>query len=280
MLFLSLQFAGYFSTGLMAGVIAGMFGVGGGILIVPALLFLFHVDGINPVISMQLAVGTSLATIIFTNAFATWGHYQHNSVHWRMVWRYTPGVLLGAGLGVQLAAHVMDGKTLRMLFGLFEIAVGWYMVRGGRPPVKDSVRPPASSGFFASFAPTTHTFLAIIIGTLSTLFGIGGGTMLVPALTIMAGLPIRQAIGSASAMGGILAVVGTTGLVHAGWGCNALPVNTLGFVVPQAALGIVLGTSLSTSLGVKLAHSMDPHFLKRGFGFLLLLVGMKLLLMS
>ena len=268
---LTLQFAGYVLTGLLAGVIAGLFGVGGGILIVPALLFLFHLDGINPVISMQLAVSTSLATIIFTNISTTWNHHRHKSVHWLLVRQYLLGILLGAWLGSQVAAH-MNGAHLRILFGMFEIAVGWYMIRDPSLSPKDQRSPTPMPN-----TPNRNALLAIVIGALSTLFGIGGGTMLVPALTLVSGLSIRQAIGSSSAIGAVLATVGTTGLIQAGWGIDSLPIHTLGFVVPLAALGIITGTLITTPIGVKLAHIIEPHLLKKSFGVLLLFVGIKLI---
>lgn len=273
----SLQTVGYLATGLTAGIIAGMFGIGGGILIVPALLFLFYLDGINPVIAMQLAVSTSLATIIFTNLSATWSHHQRHSVHWPLVRQYMPGVFLGAWLGAQIAAH-LQGELLRSLFGLFEIAVGLLMILGASPTDEESSAITASAGEGAiAGTPTLHGFLAIAIGLLSTLFGIGGGTMLVPAITLIAKLPIRHAIGSASAIGAFLAAMGTTGLIHAGWENSALPDNTVGFVVPLAAISIVAGTLTTTPIGVKLAHTIAPRLLKKGFGCLLLLVGVKLL---
>lgn len=261
----SLQFIGYVSTGLVAGTVAGLFGVGGGIVIVPALLFLFHMDGINPVISMQLAVGTSLSTIIFTNLSATWSHQRRGAVHWSMVRRYTPGVLLGAWLGAQLAGMV-DGNILRMLFGLFEISIGLRMMWTG-----PNMPNPTSE------QPTANPLIAIGIGTLSTLFGVGGGTMLVPALTLLSGLTIYQAIGTASGIGAMLAMAGTTGMIRAGWANNALPPDTLGFVVPLAALGVVIGTLTTVPIGVMLAHSMESRLLKKAFGVLLLLVGIKFL---
>ncbi|MEO5339213.1 MAG: sulfite exporter TauE/SafE family protein [Magnetococcus sp. MYC-9] len=275
MTLLSLQFAGFLTTGLVAGVIAGLFGVGGGIVIVPALLFLFHLDGINPVISMQLAVGTSLATIIFTNLSATWSHHRRASVHWPTVHHYTPGVLLGAWLGAQLAA-ILEADTLRILFGLFELAIGLHLMRTPRqapsPPTGQPGTPPLT--LWQTFRTAA---VALLIGTLSTLFGIGGGTMLVPAFTLLSGLTIHQAIGTSSAIGAILALTGTTGMIQSGWDNTALPPDTLGFVVPMAALGVIIGTLTTTPIGVKLAHNTAPHLLRKGFGGLLLLVGIKLL---
>ncbi|MBF0098715.1 MAG: sulfite exporter TauE/SafE family protein [Magnetococcales bacterium] len=273
MTLLTLQFAGYLSTGLLAGVLAGLFGVGGGIIIVPALLYLFHLDGINPVISMQLAAGTSLATIIFTSLSATWNHHQRHSVHWLMVRRYSPGMVIGVWLGAQLAA-ILESDDLAILFALFEIAVGLRMII----PTANHATPAAERANdpkVERLLPVSAT--ATLIGTLSTLFGIGGGTMLVPALTLLSGLTIHQAIGTSSAIGAVLSLVGTTGMIQSGWENSALPPDTLGFVVPVAALGVILGTLITTPLGVKLAHVTEPQHLRKGFGILLLLVGIRLL---
>ncbi|WP_130472012.1 sulfite exporter TauE/SafE family protein [Candidatus Magnetaquicoccus inordinatus] len=271
----TLQFFGYLASGLLAGLLAGLFGVGGGIIIVPALLYLFHMDGINPVISMQLAAGTSLATIIFTSLSATWNHHRRHSVHWPMVHRYSPGMIIGVWLGAQLAA-LLESDDLVILFAFFEIAVGLRML-------SHSPKETTAAAEDASAQPTTLqgfvqvSGIATIIGILSTLFGIGGGTMLVPALTLLSGLTIHQAIGTSSAIGAILSLVGTTGMIQSGWENSALPPDTLGFVVPLAALGVILGTLITTPLGVKLAHLTEPQQLKKGFGILLLLVGIRLL---
>ncbi|MBF0270887.1 MAG: sulfite exporter TauE/SafE family protein [Magnetococcales bacterium] len=263
---MSFLFLGSVVCGLASGVIAGMFGVGGGILIVPVLLFLFYLDGINPVISMQLAVGTSLATIVITNVSSTWGHHRRGAVHWRLVRQYTPGCLLGAWLGSQLAA-AMSGKILIMLFGLFEIFVGLKMLRsrnGGeveRVALSESVAP----------------WIGVGIGGLSSLFGIGGGTLSVPALTLLSGISMQEAVGTSSAIGVPLALAGSLGFIQAGWHDPSLPEGSLGFLVPVAFLGIVAGTLVTTPVGVHLAHALDPARLKKGFGFFLLIVGVKLL---
>ncbi|MBF0191264.1 MAG: sulfite exporter TauE/SafE family protein [Magnetococcales bacterium] len=263
---MSFLFLGSLLCGLVAGVIAGLFGVGGGILIVPVLLFLFYLDGINPVISMQLAVGTSLATIVVTNLSSTWGHHRRGAVEWRLVRQYTPGCLLGAWLGSQLAA-AMSGKTLIVLFGLFEILVGLKMIRsrsGGEAGVV--VVPEWAS-----------PWIGVGIGGLSSLFGIGGGTLSVPALTLLSGLTMQRAVGSSSAIGVPLALAGSVGFIQAGWYDQTLPEGSMGFVVPVAFLGIVAGTLVTTPIGVRLAHTLDPARLKKGFGLFLLMVGIKLL---
>lgn len=266
MALLSTHLPAYMLCGLAAGLIAGMFGVGGGIIVVPALLFLFHLDGVDPSVVMQLAVGTSLATIVITNISATWAHHQRDGVNWRLARLYLAGTLIGAWIGSQLAA-VMSGKMLIVLFGLFEIAVGLKMVRA-RPQHSGAQRIPD---------PVTPA-LGIVIGTISSLFGIGGGTLSVPSLTLLSGLPMRQAVGTSSAIGMPLALIGAIGFVHAGWHHPALPEGTLGFFHPLAFVGIVTGTLFTTRLGVRLAHVLDPILLKKGFGIFLVVVGVKLAL--
>ncbi|MBF0621650.1 MAG: sulfite exporter TauE/SafE family protein [Magnetococcales bacterium] len=255
-------------TGLAAGVVAGLFGVGGGIIIVPVLLFLFHLDGFNPAFSMQLAVGTSLATIIITNISATWNHQRRNSVHWQLFFQFTPGILIGAWLGAIIAA-VMDGQMLKQLFGAFEILVGLRMIFSGTA---------AESTTAIKGNTLLNSTFAIGIGTVSSMFGIGGGTLSVPVLNMINKLPIRMAVGTSSAIGVALAMAGAGGFIHAGWNNAALPTHSWGFVVPEVFIGIIIGTLITTPFGVRLAHGLDPHILKRSFGLFLLIVGAKLLL--
>lgn len=263
---MSFLFVGSMVCGLLAGVIAGLFGVGGGILIVPVLLFLFYQDGVNPVIAMQLAVGTSLATIVITNISATWNHHVRGGVNWTMVQLYLPGVLLGAWLGSRLSL-MLSGKTLIQLFGIFEILVGVKMIHASQEqssPAKilpDLINPVIGLG----------------IGTLSSLFGIGGGTLTVPALTLLTGLSMPKAVGTSSAIGLALAIAGSFGYVQAGWNNSDLPPGAVGFLLPSAFFGIICGTLATTPLGVRLAHTTQPLRLKQGFGFLLLAVGIKLI---
>ncbi len=263
---MSFLFLSSLICGLFAGIIAGLFGVGGGVLIVPVLLFLFFLDGVNPVIAMQLAVGTSLATIVITNLSATWNHHLRNGIHWGLVKQYLPGILLGAWLGSQLAA-IMNGSTIITLFGLFEILIGLKMIQATPGPL---------SGPKVK-ATTLNPIIALGVGTLSSLFGIGGGTLTVPALTLLSGLSMTQAVGSSSAIGVALAAAGSMGYVQAGWNHDALPPGAVGFLVPIAFAGIITGTLITTPLGVRLAHALAPERLKRGFGFFLLAVGIKLI---
>jgi uncharacterized protein len=264
---ISLLLIGAVATGLGAGVVAGLFGVGGGIVIVPALLLLFNMAGLPGEHLMQMAVGTSLATIVITNTMATWKQQQRQSVYWLAVRYYTPGILVGAWLGALLAVR-LDGGFLQTLFGLFEIVVGLRMV-SSRQAADD--RRPVSLGRLLS------PVIGVAIGTISSLFGIGGGTLSVPALTLLSHIPIRIAVGSSSAIGIFLAISGALGFILAGWDSSLLPVGSWGYVIPEAFFGIITGTLLTTPLGVKLAHSIPQNLLKKSFGYFLVLVGVKLI---
>ncbi len=254
-------------TGLCAGVVAGLFGVGGGIIIVPALLLLFHLADLPAAYLMQMAVGTSLATIVVTNLMATWKQHQRQSVNWQAVGYYTPGILMGAWLGAQLAVR-LDGGLLQTLFGLFEIGVGWRMITLGGEDEMGCRSQPLSRILSACLGGG--------IGLVSALFGIGGGTLSVPALTLISRLPIRLAVGSSSAMGIFLALSGALGYIMAGWNNTALPLGSWGYVIPEAFFGIIMGTLLTTPFGVKLAHTLSPTLLKKGFGLFLVVIGLRL----
>ncbi|MEO5329860.1 MAG: sulfite exporter TauE/SafE family protein [Magnetococcus sp. THC-1_WYH] len=264
---ISMLFVAAMITGLLAGVVAGLFGVGGGIIIVPALLFLFAHYEINPEVIMHLAVGTSLATIVVTNISSTLNHHRRGGVDWKHVIQFTPGILLGAWLGAQVAA-IMNGAVLRLLFGCFEVAVGLQMLRGKK---EGGVATPLLPGFF-------NPALGLVIGTISSLFGIGGGTLAVPVLNLLRGLPMIKAVGSASAMGFFLACSGALGYIQSGWNHANLPAGAFGFVLPSAFFGIVCGTLLTTPIGVRLAHTLPQSQLKRGFGIFLVLIGIRLII--
>lgn len=255
-------------TGLVAGIIAGLMGVGGGIVIVPVLLFLFLHEGISPAIAMQMAVGTSLATIVVTNILAARGHHIRQSVRWDLARRFYPGIVAGAWLGAVIAAQI-PGETLRHLFGVFEMAAGIKMVLDHRP--RAAPTPPRSLPWSAFLA------LGVGVGCISSLFGIGGGTLLVPILVLLVGIPIHQAVGTSAAIGLAIAAMGTAGFIHAGWNHPQLPPGALGFLLPEAFFGIVAGTILTTWLGVRLAHTIPSDRLGRGFGLFLIVVGLKLL---
>lgn len=251
----SLLFA-YAALGLFAGTIAGLLGVGGGLIIVPILAWLFTVQGFPELIIMQLAVGTSLATIVFTSLSSMRAHHRRGAVQWTLMLQLSVGILLGGWLG-GLWAEWMGGLALAALFGLFEIAVAAQMAFGGAPSVHRK-----------SPGTVRNTAAGAVIGAVSALLGIGGGTLTVPWL-VWHNLPMRQAVGTSAACGLPIALVGVLGFVLVGWGQADLPPGSSGFVYWPAAAAISVASVLSAPFGAWLAHRLDQARLKRLFaGFI------------
>ncbi|OSM05060.1 sulfite exporter TauE/SafE family protein [Magnetofaba australis] len=254
------------ATGLFAGVIAGLFGVGGGVIIVPALLALYTWRGVDASIMMQLAVGTSLATIVITNLSAVWHHHKRGAVRWDLATWFVPGVLLGALGGAVAAAHI-DGAALKTAFGAFVGIIGVKMLLNIGENGRVTWRPSAWA----------QSALGGVIGGVSALFGIGGGTMSVPTLTILMRASMREAVATSSALGVGIALLGAMAFMQQGWDAAALPPGSWGYVSWLTGLGVVAGTLITTPVGVKLAHKLDQTLLKRAFGVLLVIMSYKLM---
>ena len=254
----------YVLTGMFAGVVGGMLGLGGGIVIVPVLHFLFIQQGFPSSVLMHLAVTTSLATIIVTSASASYTHHKKGAVLWPIVNRFAPGILIGAGLGA-LIADSLPSDILRITFGIFEILVAlqiWFELKP-----KAQVSLPGTAGMVGSGTG---------IGLLSTLLGIGGGTLTVPFL-LWCNVNIRNAVAVSSACGFPIAVAGTTAMIIAGWDSTDLPANAISYLYWPAALIIIAMTVFFAPLGARLAHYLPVRTLKRVFSVLLLVVGIRML---
>ncbi|MCP1330446.1 sulfite exporter TauE/SafE family protein, partial [Halomonas sp. R1t4] len=163
--------ASYLALGAVAGTMAGLFGVGGGIIIVPVLVFAFGLQGISPEITMHLAVGTSLATIVITGASSALGHFRKGSVHRAWLMALLPGLMLGAIAGVFIADN-LSGTVLGTLFGVFVLLLATKMVIG-LTPKPGTIAP----------GKVAMTIAGGVVGAISALFGIGGGAMTVPWLS-------------------------------------------------------------------------------------------------
>jgi uncharacterized protein len=254
----------YALTGVFAGLIGGMLGLGGGIIIVPVLHYLFIQQGFPPSIIMHLAVTTSLATIIATSLSATYTHHKKGAVLWPVVHRIAPGILVGAGLGAILADS-LSSNTLRIVFGVFEILVAIQVGLELKPKAKTKL--PETIGLLGS---------GIGIGLFSTILGIGGGTLTVPFL-LWCNVNIRNAVAVSSACGFPIAVAGTTALIIAGWDNMSVPSNSFGYLYWPAALIIITMTIFFAPMGARLAHYLPVATLKRLFAIILAIVGIRML---
>ena len=255
----------YLAVGAVAGVLAGLLGIGGGLVIVPMLTFVFTSQGLAPDYILHMALGTSLASILFTSLSSMRSHHRRGGVLWPVVLKITPGIMIGTFAGSWLAS-LLSTNFLKGFFGCFLLYVATQMLMGIKPkPTRDI---PGTPGMFAA---------GNIIGVFSSLVGIGGGTLSVPFLS-WCNVQIHKAIGTSAAIGFPIAIAGTLGYVTSGLGIEGLPGWSLGFVNLTALLGIVAASVLTAPVGVKLAHSLPIDKLKRIFAILLYLVGTRMLI--
>lgn len=255
----------YLGVGAVAGVLAGLLGIGGGLVIVPMLVFCFTWQAIPNENIMHIALGTSMASIIFTSVSSFMAHHRKGAVHWAVVRRIVPGILVGTFLGTMVAAR-LSTVFLKGFFGLFLYYVAIQMLWDKKP--KPSRDLPGNVGMFG---------VGSVIGVVSSLVGIGGGTLSVPFM-MWCNIPVHHAIGTSAAIGFPIAIAGTAGYILNGWSISALPPHSMGYIYLPALVGIVGASVLTAPLGVKLAHSLPVGRLKRVFAVLLLVVGSRMLM--
>jgi uncharacterized membrane protein YfcA len=253
----------YVILGAGAGVLAGLLGVGGGIIIVPVLTFLFAAQHLPGEYNQHLALGTSLASIMCTSISSMRAHHARDGVDWAVVLRISPGILSGTLLGAAVAAQLSTG-FLKIFFVIFLLYVSIQMILDIKP--KPHRQPPGLFGMFG---------VGSLIGGISSLVGIGGGTMSVPFM-LWCNFPLRRAIGTSAAIGFPIAVAGTVGYALNGYRIADLPHYSCGFVYLPAFAGISIASILCAPLGVRLAHLLAVARLKKGFALFLIVMGVKM----
>lgn len=251
--------------GALAGTLAGLFGIGGGLIIVPVLVYSLTLQGIHPEVVTHIAVGTSLASIMFTSINSVFAHHQKGAVNWSIAITMGSGIIVGSVLGGLTAAYI-PGDQLQVIIGLFALIMALQMTLQWRPQSQHSTPP---SRLLLSTAGG-------IIGWASAIFGIGGGSLGVPFLT-WRGLDVRQAVGVAAACGLPIALSGACTYMWVGWHAAHLPEWSLGYVYLPALLGIVTTSMLFARFGARLAHRLPPTQLKRCFAIMLAGVGLNFL---
>jgi len=257
--------AAYLALGAFAGVFAGMLGIGGGLVLVPALALMFAAQAQFPAGEiLHLALGTSMASIIFTAIASIRTHHRHGAIRWDLVKAITPGILLGTGLGTLVAANVPT-RPLAVFFTFFVCLVAVQMALNLKP--KSTRELPGPVGVAG---------VGLGIGVLSSLVAIGGGSLTVPFLT-WCNVRIQQAIGTSAAVGLPIAIGGTLGYVFNGWGKAGLPAGSLGYVYLPALAILVAATMVTAPFGARLAHRLPVATLKRIFAGLLILLAAKML---
>lgn len=253
------------AIGGFAGVLAGLLGVGGGIVLVPAFFFTFQALGYDGPQTMQVCLATSLATIIVTSLRSVISHNRKGAVDWDTLRGWAPGIVIGAVLGV-FAASTLNSTSLQVIFGLLALVIGGYMTFGKRSWRLAEEMP--SGGKRYIYSPT--------VGFLSVLMGIGGGSFGVPLMSLH-NVPIHRAVATAAGFGVLIAVPSAVGFLLLAIEPGSRPPFTVGAVNLPGFLVVIAMTLLTAPLGVKLAHAMDPAPLKKLFGAFLILVALNML---
>lgn len=252
------------ALGLVAGLLAGLFGIGGGLVIVPALAFVFTAQGFPADRVLLMAVATSLATIALTAVSSIAAHHRLNAVPWAKVFRLAPMIMVGAAAGAVVAEQI-SAEALRMILVVFLLYVGTLMALQVKPK-PGTARQTLGMDFS----------VAVVIGLLSSIVGIGGGTLTVPYL-VHGQMPMRNAVATASACGLPIALAGTVSYALLGWSAEYLPAWSMGYVYLPAFAGVSLSSICTAPIGARLANKLPAATLKRYFSVLLFVMAAKLL---
>jgi uncharacterized membrane protein YfcA len=257
-------FIAYLALGAFAGFFAGLLGVGGGAVMVPILAVMFAAQGFADAHIMHLALGTSMATIIFTSVSSLRAHHQHGAVLWPVVKSIAPGIVVGTLAGAQIAAHVPT-RPLAIFFTLFMSYVAIQMILNAKP--KPARELPGALAMFSVGAG---------IGGISALVAIGGGSLSVPFMT-WCNVKIHNAIGTSAAIGFPIAVAGTVGYMISGYGASNLPAGSFGFIYLPALAGTVVASMIVAPYGARLAHTLPVATLKKVFAGVIIILLIKML---
>jgi len=253
----------YAVIGLVAGYLAGFLGIGGGFVVVPALTWLLLKDSSTAPWAIHMAIATSLATMLITSMSSLLAHHRKGAIRWPLVRSMAAGLMLGAVLGAVIA-DLLPAENLTAIFGLFAILVGLQLILARQPIAEKPL--PGLPGLLGTGG---------IIGSISSLIGIGGGTMTVPFL-LWHGLRAQSAIATSAACGYPIAIAGTLSFILLGHASD-LPTGPLGYVYLPAFIGIAATSVLAAPLGAATVHRLSPNSVKRVFGAFLIFVGIRML---
>lgn len=255
----------YLLTGAFAGFAAGLLGIGGGLIIVPVLFFIFAANGYETQHLMQMALTTSLATIVITSISSTRAHHKKQAVLWPLVFLLSPGIILGAALG-GLSASSINSDSLKLFFVVFEFSVAANLLLKKQPAQHSKkIRKIIAAGG------------GMVIGFISTLVGIGGGTMTVPFLHWF-NVSMRNAVATSAACGFPIALIGTLSFIYASHDLVFSNSYSIGYLQYDAFLLIACSSYLVAPIGASVAHSISDKTLRLSFASLLFVLGLVMLL--
>ena len=252
----------YLIIGIFAGLLSGLLGVGGGLIVVPALLLTFQWLDFPSTYGMHVVIGTSLSSMVLTTASSAWAHYQQNGIFWPLVKPLTPGIILGAILGALVATY-LPGKQLERGFGIFAVLLGIFLIIPNKFTREGEVFSPPS--------PYLIGALGTAIGAISSALGIGGGIITVPALMFFY-TPIRSAISTSAITSFLIALVGAISFLVLGLRLETSQ-GSIGYLYLPAFLCISLTSVFAAAYGAKLAYILPTHALRKIFGLLMICLG-------
>lgn len=262
--YLNLWLVSYVALGAFVGFLAGLLGIGGGMIMVPFLLILFQAQGFPFETKMQVILATSMATIIFTALSSVRAHHGKGAVNWNVVWRMSPGILFGALIGTRVVS-TLSTQFLAIFFTCFLFYTGTQMLLNLKPKASRTL--PGTVSLFAA---------GVTVGVLSALVGAGGGFFSIPFLT-WSNVPIHGAVGTSAALGFPIAVFTTIGNVFTGWNMPNVPQPSLGYVYLPALIGISISSVFTAPFGARLAHRLPVATLKRLLAVMLYLLALRML---
>lgn len=251
-------------AGSLAGFIAGLFGVGGGIIVVPVTLWVLNYQQVESVYIQHIAVGTSLTVMVFSTFVSSLGHYRKKAIQFKVFKSMAPGIVLGSVTGSMLASSI-PSRSLQIVFIVFAFAVSIKTLVGYNP--NSSWELPKPLGIFG---------VGSVIGGVSGLLGIGGGVFNVPFL-LACKVPIKKAVGTSATLSWSVAISGAISYMYSGAQIENLPDGTFGFCYWPVATTLIVTTSIFAPLGVRLAHALPAKPMRIIFGLMLLAVSVQIL---
>ncbi|QEY26118.1 sulfite exporter TauE/SafE family protein [Neisseria zalophi] len=260
------------AVGSFAGFIAGLLGIGGGMIVVPVMLWVLQFQGLDQMAHAQhLAVGTSFAVMVFTTFSSLMAQKRKGFVDWQVVIHMAPGMIVGALVGSSVAKYIPN-KSLQIFFIVFAVFMAVKTLLDMKP--KSKPQPQSSRGLPGKVGLSGT---GILFGVISSLVGIAGGSLSVPFL-MYCNVPVHKAVGTSAGLAWPIALSGALGYLYSGWNVSGLPAGTLGFWYLPAVAILSAATVIFAPIGVKAAHKLPPAKLKLAFAILLLAIALRMLL--
>ncbi len=246
--------------GAISGYLAGLLGIGGGMILVPFMILVFNHLGFNQAVIVHMAIATGMATILFTTTSAIWAHHKHGSIDWKLVAALSPGMIFGGLIGGSELFEALKTSWLSLFFAIFIVYTSIQMLLNKKPTAGRDLPGPVGLFSFGAFA-----------GGLASLVGAGGAFITVPFM-LWCNVKPHNAMASSSGLGLPIAASATIGYMYGSWGNPNLPAGSLGFVYLPAVACIVSVSIFTAPLGAKMARKLNVTQLKRVFGVILLML--------